>query len=259
MNFRKPFHILILLCCLTCLFACRTTYKIREPETAATVIPLDSTLTIQEDSIALAIIAPYKASMDAEMNEVLAYSEQALTKDQPEGPLGSFIADVVLAMASEYIKAQGGQPVDFCLLNNGGLRSTLPKGAITTRNIFELMPFENKLVVLQISGTNAEKMFHFIAREGGMPVAGVRMGIKDEKAMNILVKAKAFDNTANYWVVTSDYLSEGGDNMSFFNAPIQKIELTQKVREAIIEYLRIMTTEGKTITAATDKRVYYEK
>ena len=41
--------------------------------------------------------------------------------------------------------------IDFCLLNNGGLRTSLPQGNITRRKIFELMPFENELVVVTIS------------------------------------------------------------------------------------------------------------
>ncbi len=255
---RILFKSLIAFSLFACLSACKVHYAIKETETVAGVIALDSTLKITEDSTAAAIIAPYKAAMDAEMNEVLAYSERALVKDQPEGALGSFIADVVLSMSTQYSIAQGGQNVNFCMLNNGGLRSTLPKGAITTRNIFELMPFENKLVLLQLTGNKTHQMFDFIAREGGMPVAGVRMGIKNDHAVNIMVGAQAFDSTANYWVVTSDYLSEGGDNMTFFNDPLQKVALQQKVRDAIIDYLRKLTSQGKTIDATTDKRVYYE-
>jgi len=259
MKQRISLNLFLLLFCALSFFGCRPHYLIQEPKTVTGVIAIDSTLPLTGDSISLLIIEPYKAAMEAEMNEVLAYSETPIVKDQPEGALGSLVADIVLTMTSEYYLAQGGQAIDFCLLNNGGLRSSLPKGEIKTRNIFELMPFENKLVVMQISGQNAKKLFDFIARSGGMPVAGVRMGIKEDKAVNITVGQQAFDSTRTYLVATSDYLAEGGDDMRFFNNPLQKIELKQKIREAIIEFLRRTTAEGKTIDARTDNRVYYEK
>jgi 2',3'-cyclic-nucleotide 2'-phosphodiesterase (5'-nucleotidase family) len=238
--------------------ACSTRYVIKEPEVSAGVIAIDSTLTLKSDSVSEAIIAPYRAAMEQEMNEILAYSEAAFTKDQPEGSLGDLVADIVLEMANRASLKQSGATFSMCLLNNGGLRSGLPKGAITTRNIFELMPFENKVVALQLTAGNTEKLCNYIAREGGMPVSGLRMKIKDEKAVNIQLSGKAFDPSLTYWVVTSDYLADGGDNMDFFKNPIQRIELPLKVREAIIEYLRSYTKEGKTLKPATDQRVQYE-
>ena len=120
------------------------------------------------------------------------------------------------------------------------------------------MPFENKIVLLQLSGAQCRQLFDYVAREGGVPLAGARMSIVTEKAGVISVRDQAFDENRTYWVATSDYLAEGGDDMRFFNTPLQKTELRQKVRDALIEYLRGLTEQGIILDVKTDGRVRYE-
>lgn len=241
------------------LSGCRTSYHIQPSSTSAGVIALDSTLTLAPDSVAIKIITPYRIAMESEMNEVLAYAETALMKGQPESALGNFVSEIVLSMATEASSREEMPLPDFCVLNNGGLRSGLPKGEIRTKNVFELMPFENRIVILEISGSKAQELFDFIAREGGIPVAGMRMGIKDEKAVNVMIGVRPFDPDRTYRVATSDYLADGGDDMFFFRNPLGRTDLNLMVRDAIIDYLRRMTAEGKSIQSITDKRVYYEQ
>jgi 2',3'-cyclic-nucleotide 2'-phosphodiesterase (5'-nucleotidase family) len=255
-NFPSKLLLVTLLSIL--LVSCRVHYLVNDTQTVTNVFTIDSATVPIDDSVSLAIIAPYKSAIDSEMNEVLAYGERPLTKDLPEGLLNNFIADLVLIMSNTYYTQLGGQKIDLCLLNNGGLRTSLPKGEITTRNVFELMPFENKISVMKITGSNTLQLFNYVAHAGGMPIAGIKMGIKDDKAVNITVNMQALDTTKNYIVVTSDYLADGGDKMLFFKDPIERTDLTQKVRDAIIDYLRILTHDGKTVDAKLDNRVYYE-
>ncbi len=249
------FTALVLLLVMAGFSACHTHYKLREKETITSVIALDSTFA-EEDSTALAIIAPYKASMTAEMEEVIAYADQALSKAQPEGLLNNFVTDLVLRMVDRYYT---DEPVDLCLMNNGGLRSSLPKGEIKTKNVFELLPFENRLTIMHLSGSKTLGLFNYVAREGGMPLSGARMGIKEDAAVNILIRGKALDTTATYRVVTVDYLADGGDKMNFFNNPLQRTDLPVLIREVMILYLKELTAAGKTVNAELDGRVYYEQ
>jgi 2',3'-cyclic-nucleotide 2'-phosphodiesterase (5'-nucleotidase family) len=258
MKKKTTLRLLILLGFLLTATACRVHYKINDEETHAGVIVMDSLTVPAEDSTMLAIISPYRSSMQQQMNEVLGYSERALTKDQPEGILGNFTADVTLLMANKYYQADSNSVIDICLLNNGGLRSSLPKGEIKMRNIYELMPFENKITILTVAGAKMKDLFDYVAHSGGMPVSGVKMGIRNEKAVNILINNVPFDSTRNYRVATSDYLAEGGDKMSFFQHPLGRTELRQKLRDAIAEYLRALTRDGKTVDVKLDKRIYYE-
>ena len=102
------------------------------------------------DSVLIAEIAPYKSGMDKTMNEVLNTSDVAMTKDVPEGLLGNFVADLILKKANDYYAPDDGAKVSICILNNGGLRTPLPKGDITRGKVFELMPFENEMVFIQL-------------------------------------------------------------------------------------------------------------
>src|ERR1051325_3731435 len=159
--------------------------------------------TLAPDSLITAEIAPYKVQFSKIMDEVLAISDQPMFRDQPEGALGDFTADVTLKKAREWCKDSCS--VDLCVLNNGGLRNPLPKGNITRGDIFQLMPFENEIVILKLNGDDVKELLDFIANKGGMPVAGMRMKIKNNMASDIEIGDKPFDISKSYTIVTSDY------------------------------------------------------
>ena len=215
---------------------------------------LSDSLTATDPVIA-AFIAPYKEEINNEMNKVIAVSSMTMEKNQPEGLLGNFVADLALYITNKYtsdVKA------DFCLLNNGGLRSTLPRGDITLKRVYELMPFENELVILTLDGPTTQLLIEFIAKKGGMPVSGIKMGINDQKPVKVLINENPFNATENYNVVTSDYLANGGDNLSFLAAAKDKIYTGTKVRDAIIRYMEEQYRNGKELTAKLDNRIYHE-
>lgn len=208
------------------------------------------------DSIAYQIVKPYRDSLNLIMEEPLAVAEQSLEKSQPEGTLGNFVADVSLQQAqSNYTKDQ----IDFCVLNNGGLRAALPKGTITLRNVYELMPFENELVILTINGSTATKLFNFIASKNGMPVSHLQLKIKDLMPVDIKINGIDFDSTQTYRMVTSDYLAGGGDNLEFLKSAINKEYINLKLRDAIITHLKNQTQLGKSIVAKKEGRIKYEQ
>jgi 2',3'-cyclic-nucleotide 2'-phosphodiesterase (5'-nucleotidase family) len=223
------------------------------------VIKIDTINVIKDDSLALATIWPYKSKMQADMDQVLAYTETAFNKNFPEGLLNNFVTDLSLLEANIYYKSVDGTKPEICLMNSGGLRATLPKGAITKGKVYELMPFNNELVVLTITGEKTKQMFDYVAKKGGIPMAGIKMGIKDTSAVNMIVGGKPFDIGKNYKIVTNDFLANGGDKMTFFNNPINKELLGVKVRDVIIEYMVEENKNGRTLKSQLDKRIYFEK
>ncbi|HOV11841.1 MAG TPA: 5'-nucleotidase C-terminal domain-containing protein [Bacteroidales bacterium] len=239
--------------------SCSSYYYLQDDKTQVGVVRVDTINVPEADSTFISVIEPYKKQLDAQMNEVLAYSDMVMKKSQPEGLLNNFVSDLTLTMGNRYLKKLGKDTASICLLNSGGLRTDLPMGAVTLRNVFELMPFENEMVAVTISGTNAEKMFGFIAHKGGMPMAGATLAIGADTASKIAIGKIAFDKSKNYTVITSDYLALGGDDMSFFASPLAYLPLKIKMRDAIVDYLKEETAKGKTITSQLDKRIYYEK
>ena len=211
------------------------------------------------DSAAYYKILPYQKSLTADMGKVLAYSEQSLEKGLPEGLLGNFVADACLLIANRLYIPGDGQKIDFLFLNNGGLRSSLPKGNITKGNVFELMPFENELVVLKLNGRVVKNIFNFIASKEGAPVAGLRFTIKDKEAFNIIINNEEFDSTKTYKVATSDYLANGGDQFFFLANVKERESINLKVRDAIMHYLSQKSITQEHIVVKLDQRISHAK
>lgn len=216
----------------------------------------------QKDSATDAILLPYKDSLDKLMNVVIGHSDVEMPKEvgKTETLLGNFMCDLCLArINSPETKNAIGLGGDICLFNNGGIRSSLPKGDLTRKNIFELMPFDNELDIVTISGKQMWNLLRFVAMSGGEPMAGLRLGVTSEKTPGtISINGQPFDSTRTYNVVTSDYLAYGGDKMDFFKNPVKLTTTGIKIRDAILQYCDEQTKQGKVLTAKLDGRFYYE-
>ncbi len=207
----------------------------------------------KEDSVINQIIAPYKMALDSEMNEVIGISNVAMEKGGEL--LKFFVADCVL----EYARIIYPE-TDFCLLNNGGLRASIPLGDITVGNIYEVMPFDNEIVVVSLKGDQLLPMFQYIADKHGVPIAGMTIqigpGFDKEfwKYKEPMIGGKLFDPTKTYKIATSDYLANGGDNMTFWSTGT--IETTSiKIRDAIINHIRLQTAQHVKINPGLDGRI----
>jgi 2',3'-cyclic-nucleotide 2'-phosphodiesterase (5'-nucleotidase family) len=204
------------------------------------------------------IISFYREKLQQEMNQVIAHSPYAMHRASPEGLLNNFVADIVFEYAKAEYKSEDGLTVDFCLLNYGGLRSSLPAGDLTVGNVFELMPFDNTIVVLTLSGDKTKEIFQYLATAtNGMPISGLRMGISDKKPVNVTINGQPFDESRNYKIVTSDYLSLGGDMMNFFLDPIKYEILGMQIRDAILLHMRNETKLGKEVVSKLDGRLSF--
>ena len=237
------------------LVSCYHAPKLNKIETS--LIALDNKDNQIDNKEIADFISPYRNKMEAEMNEVLAESEFAFVKEQPEGTLGNLVADATMLKANEFYTQKYNTKVDAVILNNGGLRSSLPKGKITKRNVYELMPFENEIVVLRLNGKQSQEMFNHIAKSHGVPVSGIKMGIKDTIPSDIFINGERFNPEKNYVVATSDYLASGGDKMKFFKDPLSIDTVHYKIRDAIIDFMRKEKSKEKKLNYKKDGRIYY--
>lgn len=197
------------------------------------------------------VVQPYKDSLDKEMNVVLCVSDTILTKSVPESDLGNLMCDLVLKKSKDYCNCA----VDFTFLNNGGIRlPNLPKGNITLGKIVELMPFENLIDVMTVSGKTLDTLFNYMASKGGWQVSGARYKIKGDKAFDVLIQSQPLDLSKNYTIAVSDYLAQGGDNCTML-ARLPKTILKKSLRDAIIDGLKEMREKGEHIKSVIDGRV----
>ena len=203
------------------LFSCSSEYNLISNQHQ--VIDVKNNL----DSSIVKIINPYKIQLDKQMDEVISYTKSELKKGKPESKLGNFICDLSLDWVNEQ--------ADFCIFNNGGFRDIISKGNITIRDIYKVMPFENELVILELNNNEYYNLLQYITKRKGEPFGGANIIEKNDTVVS------EFNSDEKIKVLTTDYLANGGDNMSFFINKNQK-KLGVKLRDVIIDHCRKIDT-----------------
>lgn len=222
-------------------------------EVYSTKLSIDSTCNEISDRELTNYLLPYKQIIDDTLNSIVGYTTAAMEVSRPESLLSNLCSDIMLwAFQNNFDSV-----ADLSIVNIGGIRSSLPSGAVTLRNIFELMPFENELVVLWISGDNLVALFDTIARLGGEGISGVSMGIDKERAVNVIIKGEPIKNDKIYTVVTSDYLAAGNDKLTPLTRHLKRLNTGLKIRNIYIDYMIAQTKNGKKINSQLDQRIYY--
>jgi 2',3'-cyclic-nucleotide 2'-phosphodiesterase (5'-nucleotidase family) len=199
-------------------------------------------------------IKPYQSSMESKMNVVIGRTAHVMEKGQPESTLGNLVADLCLDTIRKLNLNQSLLMPHICILNSGGLRSALPEGDIRLRNLYELMPFENELVVLKLTAPQMDELIRYIISKGGVPMSGIRINLSYDTIPVVQIGDQTLNTTAEYWVVTSDFLASGGDGMSMFTEAAETIKTGIKVRDAIHGYFYNALKNNITVSSLKDGR-----
>ena len=200
------------------------------------------------------IITPYKENLDKTMNEVLSFSMDTYSKNDGDynTAVGNLMADAVFELISPLFKNRTGKNIDMVLLNHGGIRSNLPKGNITTKTAYSLMPFENSVVVTALKGSVILEMTNYLKSfKKAHPISGLELVLNaDNSYRKILVGGKSVDSEKTYYVATNDYLYKGGDRMDFFKKSDTLYDLNYKIRNVLLDYF----SKNDTLNPTTDRR-----
>lgn len=221
-------------------------------QSVSEAIAIDSSLDSLQDEEYLRCLQPVHDSLERQLSIPLGYAPVPMQAYRPESPLLNWASDALHKMAEQVTSA----PVDFAVVNVHGLRCDWPAGDITFRNVFELMPFDNRLVILDLSGKDVLDLCRCFAAVGGEGVSwSLRMQILNGKAQNILLNGKQVNPDAVYHVATSDYLSAGADHMEPLANYSQKQDTQLCIRDLYIQYIEQLTAQGKPVTASVDNRM----
>jgi 2',3'-cyclic-nucleotide 2'-phosphodiesterase (5'-nucleotidase family) len=212
------------------------------------------------DSVIQVIVKPYSDSIENEMSKLVTISATPLIKGKPESKLTNLVADILLESGIKYCTSKNPDVrPDVSYVNYGGLRASLPQGKITVGKIFELMPFENEVVLIKVSGESILRMADRIAARGGEGVSGLKLGIRNGKVATLLIKGNLVDPSVMYWLVTNDYIASGGDQMGMFSDATERINTNLKIRDVLIETLRDRYKRDGIIDVKEDGRIYNEQ
>lgn len=191
------------------------------------------------------------------METVLSYTPKNLNRydGKFESSLGNLMADLCFEKANPIFNSRTGNNIDFALFNFGGIRTAISKGKITNKHAFQLMPFENELVVVELSSEKITELINYLVRANKAHPISKHLNLNITKnGTAIKINGSQIDNLKSYFVLTSNYLQNGGDNMNFFKNPINLYKTNYKVRNAIIDYFK----ENDTVKIELDSRFLKE-
>ncbi|WP_299180024.1 5'-nucleotidase C-terminal domain-containing protein [uncultured Chryseobacterium sp.] len=221
---------------LVSLTACRTTsLQVANVQTQKN-IPINNELKNDEEFVK--VITPYKQKLDAEMSQKISHTNVDLTKQGDNSNLGNLLADYTFDGANEWAKINLKRNIDAALINIGGIRTTIGKGDILLKSVFEVMPFENEVIIVKMKGTDLQGLFDYYAKtQVNNPVSHLYIETNNGQISKTLINGKPVNPAQDYYIATSDYLALGGDNMKFFSKG-ESISTGIKLRDLFIDYFR---------------------
>ncbi len=198
-----------------------------------------------EEPVVKSMVSIYGTLVEAYKGEVLTTAVDAIVKTSPTGvesTMGNLIADSML----DQFSAQGAQ---IAMVNSGGIRSSWDKGPVTYSKAYEVMPFANTIVLLDLTGAEL-----LAALEEGIPAPGkngaqlqVSRGFAyvhdrskpEGQRVTATLEGKPIDPKATYTVVVQAFIAAGGDNQSVLKAAKGKrIDTGIVDLESFVAYLK---------------------
>jgi 2',3'-cyclic-nucleotide 2'-phosphodiesterase (5'-nucleotidase family) len=200
------------------------------------------------------LLGPYRQQVEATMNDIIAELPVDLVKSLPDGSLGNFMADAYLYMAKEKWDTSAA----LAYMNTGGIRRNgISAGPLRKGAVYELMPFDNLMVIQKVSGQVLQQFLDHIAEEGGGGVAGLTMKIQNKKAVDVKIQGQPIDLNRVYTMVNSDYVVNGGGRFLLFK-DLPMNQTGYLLRDAILDYCRIHRQAGKPLPVDTKKRIIHD-
>ena len=198
---------------------------------------------VLSDSSIVKYYQPFKKSLEESlMNIPISYSAETYKKNDGElnSTLSNMFADATYEMSNPVFNEISGKNIDIVLLNNGGIRSIISKGMISEKTAFELMPFENSIVVLELKGLSINKMVDYLRKvKLQHPIRGIQITLNNDYSVNeVNINGNNIDKEKSYFVATTDYLLQGGDKMYFLGETIKTTDINYKMRDILIDYFK---------------------
>ncbi len=245
-----------------------------QPPPAPTSAPLDLRVKASERAIDAsipndpdvdAVLAPYSAKvheLDAPIGKLLGELKKG---GMGAGSLGNFVADALRARAEVKLD----KPVLLAITNSGGLRKNeFAEGNLSSNDIYQLLPFENALVVLDLTGEQLRRFLNIVVTHRDAQ-SGARITYRtNEKKESEIVAVKLgsggavereIDPQATYTIVTIDYLVKRGGDYSILQEAKNVRPLGLTMRDAVLDYVKAETAAGRAVKATLDGRFRYDK
>lgn len=191
------------------------------------------------------VIKPYREKLDSIMNEEIGYALHDLTNEgHYETTLGTFVTRLLMEQSA----AEFNIEIDVAVMNHhGGLRAPINQGPITLGEVFAVMPFENEMRLLEVSGDQLTEVIEYIGRSGRSMIWPVSFHVDESGIENIRVNGKEIQSEKTYIMAISDYLANGGSGFDMLS-PLKRMDVKPvKVRDMIVSEIKQQTAKGDSI------------
>ncbi|MCB0421954.1 MAG: bifunctional metallophosphatase/5'-nucleotidase, partial [Bdellovibrionales bacterium] len=137
-----------------------------------------------------------------------------------ESPLGNWFTSSMQAAA-----AHAGYDTDAAVINNGGLRANISDTTVTYGDIFSVLPFDDTLAVLELTGNQVRKMIEMqLSNSEGYSLSGITFHANHQcQISDVQINGKPLDPEATYKVLTLDFLASGGSGFKSLEVKKEKI------------------------------------
>lgn len=221
------------------------------------VLPSGAVYATDSDVAKVASILMEVQPQMAPLKVVIGHSARMMMNDRDKAdlPLGNLVADVVRSYASDYFKV----PMDFSVVNFGGIRVPMPEGAVTLEDISSMFPFKNYICWCRIRGDKLTELLEQLSGTAAfMATSGAEVRVKAHQLESALVGGKPIDPKRLYNVATIDFLLDGGDKMRI-GALSEKVTLSRVlIKDVMLSYVQATEAAGGIIDSAADGRVIME-
>lgn len=190
---------LIGMVCLSVLFSCSPSRELTDGGSAsepAYFYAIDG--SVEADQELERYLEPWRRQVERQMNRILSVSAGPFRYGQPESALGNVTADILRYRAAHEME----RFVHLAILDPSFIAAELPEGEITVGDLHELMPADERLTVLEMEGSAVRNLADEIAVEGGAPISGLRMVIRDSSASGVLVDSGSIEEGEIYFLAT---------------------------------------------------------
>lgn len=171
---------------------------------------------------------------------VASFSESFQRRYTSECPIGNFVADAMREETGAMLAIQ----------NSGGIQGNIGAGDFKLGDLFNLLPFDNQLVVMELTGADLIALFQQASslKRGLLQISGGSYSFSHHdqnkySLTDLKVQGKPVNETTLYRVVTNSFLADGGDYfMAFQNG--KKLQQGRQQRDVVLDYINRQNASG---------------
>ena len=209
-----------------------------EPDGEINSEVIDATPEYEDEKVE-GIITDYYDKVKDEMERVIAFSPSALQRNSDgESALGNWMCDVM----RETFDA------DVALTNSGGIRADLSQGNVTVSDVYDIMPFDNTVTLVELTGAQLKealetgvstgedgKLLHGIIQVSGLNFTYDPQAPNGQKVRSVYVGGKPVKNDEKYLVATNSFMAGGGDGYYVFGKGSNLAETGVLIRDLLLQ------------------------